>query len=278
MSADPEEIWFDSQGIRLYGRLHTVDPDRPTLVLLCGLGFHTFEYEPFATRLAQLSFNTLSFDYRGHGRTAGPRGMWTIDELVADTTAAIDLLAQRGQGDVSLFGNSLGAMVAIRAGARDRRVRTVLASNAPAHVADFLLTRPRRAIWAMAKAASALPLKISVNHFYSYSQLIKDPVWIQRIQTDPLISAARCLSVRTYRSLLDEWDGEVAIAKLACPVLVIRGANDELQPPQQSELLFSAASEPKGLLTVNGGHLPHLDCIAELGEEAETWLRCHVKG
>ncbi|MGZ5348343.1 MAG: alpha/beta hydrolase, partial [Solirubrobacterales bacterium] len=267
ISANPEEVWFDSQGIQLHGRLRAVGPNRPTLVLLCGLGFHTFEYEPFATRLAQLGFNTLSFDYRGHGRTAGPRGMWTIDELVADTTAAIDLLAQRGMADLSLFGNSLGAMVAIEAGAGDRRVRTVLASNAPAHVADFLLTRPRRALWAMAKAASALPLKISVNHFYSYRQLIKDPVWIQRIQTDPLISAARRLSVRTYRSLLDEWDGEVAIAKLDCPVLVLRGANDELQPPEQTELLFSAASEPKGLLAVDGGHLPHLDSTAELAEE-----------
>lgn len=276
MSPVPEDVWFENQGTQLYGRLRVVDPQQPTLILLCGLGFHTFEYEPLAERLAHLSVSTFSFDYRGHGRSAGPRGAWTIDDLVADAVAAVDLLTHRGLRTVALFGNSLGAMVAIVAGSRDRRVSTVLASNAPAHIADFLLTRPRRVLWAIAKTASALPLRISVNHFYSYRQLIQDPVWIQRIEADESIAAARRLSIRTYRSLLDEWDGEAAIAKLKRPVLVIHGARDGLQPAQQTELLFDAASEPKHLLTLDAGHLPHLDStVVELAEESSAWLRCH---
>jgi pimeloyl-ACP methyl ester carboxylesterase len=81
---DVETVTFRSGDLVLCGRLRHRAAAAPTLVLLSGVGFHTFEYEPLATELAAGGLNVLSFDFRGHGRSGGPRGRWTLDEPVAD--------------------------------------------------------------------------------------------------------------------------------------------------------------------------------------------------
>ena len=273
MRADVETVGFRSGDVDLYGRLRHRVEEAPTVVLLSGLGFHTFEYEPLATALAAAGLNTLSFDYRGHGRSGGPRGRWTLDELAADCRHAIDLVRQRDRGPIVLFGNSLGAMIAILTAARDERPLGVIAANTPAHIGDFLLTRPRRALFALAKLIGPVaPLRLSVDHFYSYEQLIDDPSWVATIRRDPLIADARRLSVRTLRALLETWNGTEAARKLHKPLLVIQGRNDHMQPPHQSQLVFEAANDPKQHELIDTGHLPHLEAPTMLAELLAAWL------
>jgi alpha-beta hydrolase superfamily lysophospholipase len=266
-------VSFPSDALQLYGRLRHGAEGGPILVLLSGLGFHTFEYEPLAEHLAAEGVNSLSFDFRGHGRSGGPRGRWSLNELALDARHAVDLVCQRCSDPVWLFGNSLGAMVAILSGAHDDRVVGVAASNAPARIADFLLTKPRRALFALAKVAAPIaPIRISVNHFYSYQQLIDDPAWISTIEHEPLIADARRLSIATFGTLLEDWDGETAVGKLHKPLLLIQGQRDRMQPPQQSELLFKAAKEPKSYEVLGTGHLPHLEDPRTLGRLLTEWL------
>ncbi len=144
MSGQVEEIRLGGGGPELYARLRTSDQEAPTIVLLCGLGFHTFEYEPLAEALTASGYNVLSFDYRGHGRSDGPRGRWSLADLASDARRAVGLVSGRGFERIGVFGNSLGAMIAIQVATADPRVRGVVASNCPAHLADFLLTTPRR--------------------------------------------------------------------------------------------------------------------------------------
>jgi alpha-beta hydrolase superfamily lysophospholipase len=273
MPGEAETVGFRSAGLELYGRFRRVSDDALTLVLLSGIGFHTFEYEPLATDLAAGGFNSLSFDFRGHGQSAGPRGAWILDELAGDTHRAVDFAAARCAGPIGLFGNSLGAMVAILAGARDDRVSGVVAANCPARIADFLLTRPRRALFVLAKLVAPLaPMRISVNHFYSYSDLIEDPTWVERFERDPSIADARRLSVRTYGALLEGWNGPAAVTGLRKPLLVIQGRNDRMQPPQQSRLVFEAAHEPKRYELLETGHLPHLEDPKQVARLLIRWF------
>ena len=263
---------FRSGDLVLHGRLRHSGAAAPTLVLLSGVGFHTFEYEPLATELAAAGLNVLSFDFRGHGRSGGQRGRWTLDELVADTWHAIDHARLRHDGPMFLFGNSLGAMIAVLTGSRDQRVSGVAAANCPARIGDFLLTRPRRALFAVAKLIAPLaPLRISIDHFYSYEQLIDDASWVSTIRGDPLIADARRLSARTYRELLETWDGRQAARELHTPLLVIQGRNDNLQPPRQSRLVFEAADGRKRYELVDTGHLPHLEAPTGLARLLVEW-------
>ena len=176
-------------------------------------------------------------------------------------------------GPIYLFGNSLGAMVALQTAAGDERVLGVAAANAPARIADFLLTRPRRALFSLAKlVAPVVPVRISVNHFYSYDDLIDDPSWVSAIEADPLVADARRLSVATYSTLLDGWDGPAMVRRLDKPLLLIQGRNDRMQPPRQSELLFEAAKEPKRYELLDTGHLPHLEDPIGLAELLRGWF------
>jgi len=270
--AEGETVTIPTGELQLYGRLRHGSDTGPTVLLLCGVGFHTFEYDALATHLAAAGINSLSFDFRGHGHSSGARGRWDLDQLTEDTAHALDFLFARYPGPVVLFGNSLGAMVAILAGARDQRVAGVVASNCPARIADFLLTRPRRILFAFAKiVAPIIPIRISINHFYSYRQLIDDPAWISTIEHDPLIADARRLSVTAYKSLLEDWDGETAVRKLHKPLLVVQGRDDRLQPPTQSERLYEAADEPKTYEVVETGHLPHLQDAEMVGRLLTAW-------
>ena len=279
MAAEPEVVSIRSDGLDLYGRLRHSADEAPTLLLLPGLGFHTFEYEPLAALLGVLGLNCLSLDYRGHGRSGGARGAWLLSDLVADARHAIGFVRARYPGPIALFGNSLGAMVGILAGAVDDRVVAVAAANCPARTGDFLLTRPRRALFALGKLVAPLvPLRISVNHFYSYEQLIDDRFWVSTFQRDPLITDARRLSIPTYETLLERWDGRSAVADLHKPLLLIQGANDQMQPPQQSRLVFDAANDPKEYRTVDTGHLPHLEDSDTLGALLAEWLCPWLEG
>lgn len=142
MSGDVEMANFRFGELYPYARLRHHADQAPVIVLLNGLGFHTFEYEPFAIQLAAAGFNALSFDYRGHGHSPGPRGRWRLGELIADCQSAIGFVRRRYRGPVISFGNSLGAMVAMLVGARDNRPSAAIAANPPAHAADFMSPRP----------------------------------------------------------------------------------------------------------------------------------------
>lgn len=271
MSATVQEVTFRSEGFTLYGRRRDLGAGTPCVVLLCGIGFHTFEYEPLARHLAERGIGSLAFDYRCHGRSNGPRGDWRLAGLCADAAAAI-AVADPGEHPVHLFGNSLGAMVALRAGDRPE-VAGVVAANAPARIADFMLTRARRMLLRVADPVSrVIPVRIGLHHFYDYGDLLEDPQWLATIRADPRIGPARRLTIATYRDLLDGWDGAAAVRGLSRPLLVVNGSRDRFQPPEQTEQLLRAAGPAVRHETLDTGHLPHLDDPAAVADLLSRWL------
>lgn len=274
MAESRREVTIQSTEARLFARLVEAEGGiNGTMLLLPGLGFHTFEYERLQALLAGGGMTSLAVDYRGHGRSTGSRGRWTLGLLVEDVRATIEWVRARRTGPVVLLGNSLGAMVAIATASADPRVAAVVASNCPAHVADFLMTPMRRALFAVAKVITILwPLRLSVDHFYSYSDLIDDAELVGRISRDEAVLDARRLSVASYRAFIDEWDGTREVAKLTKPLLLVQGSRDRLQPPEQTDLLFASANEPKELLRLDTGHLPNLERPDLLAQSVLDWL------
>lgn len=278
MPGEAVDVRFGSDGLVLRGRARLTADAGTALVLLSGIGFHSFEYEPLAEQLAARGVSSLSFDFRGHGRSDGPRGAWTLAELAADAGCAVGALLERHPGPVAIFGNSLGAMVAILAATGDRRVGAVVASNCPARIGSFLLTAPRRAALCAGRLLGPAPgLRVSIDHFYDYGRLIDDPAWLEAIRHDPRIADARRLTLPTYRELLS-WDGPAAVRRLRTPILVLQGAADRLQPPRQSELLFAAANEPKALELLPTGHLPHLEDPCGVCDVVTRWIASGTTG
>ncbi|MGZ5486756.1 MAG: alpha/beta hydrolase [Nitrososphaeraceae archaeon] len=68
----------------LYGKMYFKDKSLPTILLLHGLGFHSFDYEKLAPLLTLHEFNCLALDFSCCGKSEGRRGYWTLKDYVRD--------------------------------------------------------------------------------------------------------------------------------------------------------------------------------------------------
>jgi pimeloyl-ACP methyl ester carboxylesterase len=254
-----EEVHFTSGAYRLFGKLRVHDEAAPTILLLHGLGFHSFEYDSLAPLLARGGFNSLAFDHRCHGRSDGPRGHWVLADLVEDAANAVEFLSRRVSGRIGAFGNSLGAIVGIHVAVREPRISSLVASGCPTRVADFAATRFRKRLLALIQAlARVVPFRVSVNHFVPYRRILLNTQLIERVNRDPLIADARRFAPATYADMF-EWNALQVVGRLSIPVLVLYATRDGLQPARQSTMLFEAARGVKEIRSLDTGHVPDFE-------------------
>ena len=80
------------------------------VLLLHGLGSSTEDWEPQVARLAR-HWQVITCDVRGHGRSAKPRGRYTLHQFAADAAALLDRL---GYGPAHVVGLSMGGCIAFQ--------------------------------------------------------------------------------------------------------------------------------------------------------------------
>ena len=134
-----EPFFFDNEGSRLFGILHSPCPKRqrawiqePKGIAFC----NPFAEEKaishrvvvnFARFLCRQGYYVLRFDYRGCGDSEGDFEQATLTTRLSDVSRAIDLLQQRtGVGFLSLFGLRLGATLASLVAESDSRIRCLI--------------------------------------------------------------------------------------------------------------------------------------------------------
>jgi len=263
---------FESGPYRLFGKLRVQDRRAPTILLLHGLGFHSFEYDGLAPRLARGGLNSLAFDFRCHGRSDGPRGRWVLQDLVADAENAVAFLSRRVEGRIGAFGNSLGALVGVHLAARSARVESLVASGCPTRVAGFAVTGLRTGLLGVMRAiARVVPIRVSVNHFIPYRRILRDPRIIERVRRDPSITDARRFAPSTYADMFG-WNALDVVARVKVPLLVLYAEQDGLQPADQSTMLFQAARCEKEIRSLATSHVPDLEDPERLAPILLEWF------
>jgi len=133
-----ERFFFENEGAHVYAVLHTPDVGDDaaaprTGVVLCHplLDFDLYEVPwsirliaAYARELARAGYPALRFDFRGAGQSDGEFEHLTLSSCVSDLQRGVDVLVERtGVEEVVLIGWRLGATIAMRVGAHDRRVR-----------------------------------------------------------------------------------------------------------------------------------------------------------
>ena len=98
------------------------------VVLVHAEGRTSADWSNFAGKLASQGFRVVSFDLRGHGANTGTAPLTDAEwaKVPGDIVAAAAYLRSKGAQEVSLIGAEIGGSLALRAGADDPAVTTVV--------------------------------------------------------------------------------------------------------------------------------------------------------
>jgi fermentation-respiration switch protein FrsA (DUF1100 family) len=233
-----EEVEFaTADGVRLHGWfLPAQAPRRGSILFLHGNAQNISTHIASVAWLPADGFDVLLFDYRGYGRSEGSP---SLPGLHLDFAAALEALFAHPKIDpdrVVVFGQSLGAALAITALAaspRRQQVRALIVEGAftsyralaREKLADFWLTWPVQA-----------PLALTIDDRYRPIDVI----------------------------------GELA----PLPLLIVHGEADQVVPPDHALALYQAARPPKTLWLVPGaGHIGAFSTAANRAELVEYLTR-----
>lgn len=193
-------------------------------VLIChGLGANKGNFIDFLSLFAGRGYNALIFDFRGHGDSDGHTSTFGMFEA-ADVRAAVDWLkSSRPTQARHVFGlgSSMGAMALVRAAAIDPRIEAVVLDSAFLSAHELARQQARR-----------IP--------------VLGPAYVELVLAGVSLHAGRSMR---------EVDASSAIAEISPrPVILIHGQDDMLIPPQNMDLLYERAREPKAKWLGPGPH------------------------
>jgi len=246
---DVEERRTPVEGVPVYARV-AVDGDRekPVIVLLHGLGLSSRYMLPLVRELRR-SFQVYAPELPGFGHSGKGRVASTVAQQTEELRKWLDAV---GIGRVSLFGNSLGAQVAVDFAQRfpERTDRVVLAGPTPDPRSRSFL---RLYTWQL-RNMPLEPLGMQLIYLMDYAQT----------------GLFRMLKTM-YRTCDDPIDTK--LPAIQAPTLVLRGEHDQVAPQVWAEQV--AATLPNGELAVIEGaaHCAHFSRAVEVARIITQFFR-----
>ncbi|MFB3103263.1 MAG: alpha/beta fold hydrolase [Alphaproteobacteria bacterium] len=226
------------------------DPAQPVLVLIHGAGTdHTFW--GLQTRyFSHHGFSVLAVDLPGHGRSDGP-ALDSIDALADWLWQVLDTVGAR---QAALAGHSMGSLIALAAGAkRPENTRALVLVGTAERIAvheDLL-----------AAGQNNDPTAFDMITDWGFGK----PSHLGGHQAPGLwmLGGGRALLATSAPGVLgsdlaacDVYDGAVEAAKkIACPVLLLLGADDRMTPPRTATALAQALAHVETEILPATGHM-----------------------
>ena len=231
-------------GKRLFGWFIPTGERAPALVVMHGWGGNAEMMLPLAAPLHERGFALLLVDARCHGQSDGDT-FASLPRFAEDIDAALAWLAGQPEVDAArlgVIGHSVGAGAALLAASRRADLRAVVSLAAFAHPAAMM----RR--WL---ASMRIP-------YWPFGAYIL--AYVQR--------------VIGYR--FDDIAPRHTVARVACPVLIVHGLEDDTVPVDEAREIYAArASDAVELLLVPGSHDDYGDVtrhLAQLGDFLERHM------
>jgi alpha-beta hydrolase superfamily lysophospholipase len=219
-----EDVSFVTEdGLKLSGWFLREPSSNITVVICHGAGANKGNFVDFMRVFEGSGYNSLIFDFRGHGESQGHTSTFGLLE-VRDVKAAVDWLKRTRPTEAQQvfgLGSSMGAMALVRAAARDPRIEAVVLDSCFAGAPQLAQAHTRR-IPVLGRAFAEIAL-VSLSLHAGHS------LW--QLQAGPAVAA---LAPR--------------------PVLLIHGEQDTLIPIEQFQMLCQQAREPKSEWLGPGPH------------------------
>lgn len=221
------------------------------LVLVQGLGYARWGWEPVSDRLAE-HYEVILFDNRGIGESDAPLGAYSAAEMAEDTVRVLD---EAGVERAHVVATSLGGMVAqeLTLAVPERVEKLVLVCTTPG--GPNAAPMPEQTVRLMATAPTLEPT-IALRKFVE-NALAADPpngiverILAHRLKTNQPLST--WLSQAAAGMTFDAWD---RLPDLQTPTLIVHGTADVVVDPANAELLAERIPNARVELFPGCGHL-----------------------
>jgi len=232
-------------------------PDKPTagVAVLCHgflSGKNSTNNKTLTRLLDEQGLATFRFDFFGQGESDGPFEAITTTLAIAQTEAALDLVAAKGYDRIGLVGSSFGGLVAILTTAKRQDI-TCLALKCP--VVDF-----------------AEELRVT----FGSEELAR---W-QATDTIPNIMGGPD-RVRLRYGFYEDCLRQIAYGpaeRITVPTLIVQGDHDECVPLHQSQRLHKALGGPKRLDLLSGAdhQFTRREDFLQMTTSISEWLVRHL--
>lgn len=210
-------------GKQLHAWWIPVAPGAPALVVMHGWGGNAGMMLPLAPPLHRAGYSLLLVDARCHGRSDDD-SFASLPRFAEDIEAALDWLAARPEVDparLGIVGHSVGAGAALLAASRRQALRAVVSLAAFAHP-QVMMKR-----WLAGKRIPYRPLGAYIL------------AYVQRV----------------IGHRFDDIAPVNTIVRVACPVLLVHGLEDDTVPLADAEAILAAGVPGRvHLLPVPGSH------------------------
>jgi len=244
-----------------------------------GTNAYAVVYGEFLAAMADAGYNIVGFDPRGHGRSGGRRGSYTIPELMADMRSAIRYARRRFGDPVFISGSSQGGIVAFYIAAEGYPVAGAICHN----VADLgdpesvrLTRRPRMSRLAkpfVSFFAGFLPeLRVPMT---AYLNLEAEPIRDLGNSRDLLYEGALLVPYIRLRGMAS-LGGEklpAPLEEIRTPVMILHGEKDVIFPQEYIRRIYEGLTCKKSLKIYEGCHHYVLfDEVEKVVPDVVAWM------
>jgi fermentation-respiration switch protein FrsA (DUF1100 family) len=311
LTADPSRrtaVTFQSAGLELAGHLYRPPAATRTqrtsgLVMVGPISSVKEQTVPhYAERLSDAGHTVLTFDTRSFGESEGtPRFHYDPNEVIADFSNAVSYLMTRDDIDparVGIVGVCMGGGYAVSTGARDKRIKAVVAVAGGYNIGGTF--------------QEFLGVEGFADYFRQVNELVMRQYRTGEVQYVPTIAEQLSADVpvavmpnaeayayydRTSRTDAPNWSRTMTAASLEpyfvynavvhaplvapTPLLIIHGTKDLALLPEYAQQVYDAAIGPKELVWIDThNHIELYDqdpYVSEACRQIVRWLEPYLR-
>ena len=244
----------------------------PAVVLIHGL---PLDRKMWAMQEAEVGsvYRIIAPDLRGAGETAVPDGVYTVDLHADDVIETLDALEL--DEPVVIGGLSMGGYVALSIALRyPGRVRGLMLMNTRA-AADTPATAQVREDLARELEATGKPdaaVDSMLPKLFAPITYATRPEIVDRVKERALRLSAQGLA-NTLRGLAVRPDRTADLHRIPAPTLVLAGADDQLIPHADAQILAGGIANARIVTIADAGHLAPLENKAAANAAILDFLR-----
>lgn len=295
-SADrkPEAVMLPVEGLK--GRKHlTIYPAAnpqasPSTIFIPGMRGHAGTYSTlvpsgnFLAALAEAGLNTVAVDLPGHGRSEGPRGLFTYRSIIETLRAAARYTSERFGTPVGVTGSSMGGILSLYAALEIPEIQAA----APMNVLDLrnidpalhlvrhrIIVPPTKMLARMGAGPLLTWAPVPVDAFLSTKEVWENQGYARDWLRDPYSTAAYRTSA--WISLFMTPKDKPALEDLKKPTRILVGERDSVLAAGMTRAIYDRLTCEKDLMVLpEAGHMLPVEYLAQTAPLVASWLKGHL--